>query len=456
MVLRHDSPVRVGLRPRAILRSVSALAALSLTAAACSSAAPAAPTSAPAAAAPSAPAPAKPSQVAAASPSAAPKPSALPAASPSASAVASPSPAAAVPKPSGVGGAPTTSPAATTDGHQLVLDAEKALDSWQPTGTPFDASKAKGKSIWYVSLNLSIPFEQVMVQGMTEGAATVGATVTGFDGKSQASEFTRGIQEAIQAKAGVIFLGGIEPTLVEPAIQAAKDAGIPVIAANTQDPGPPRADYPAGIVGIATHSFSEPGRVEADFIADDSKGNANVIFIESSDIGTISGLERDAFTNELKRLCATCKTQTVDVPSSQWNNLTPRTSSLIAANPDANYLVPVFDGMVIFMVPGVTSAGAESKVKIVSFNATPSVMEDLKQGNVVAAETGGPNLLQAWGFADEALRVLAGVPPLNDIGVPNRLFVPSNVAGLDLQMPEWSWYGNLDFQNKYKALWGVT
>ena len=67
--------------------------------------------------------------------------------------------------------------------------------------------------------------------------------------------------------------------------------------------------------------------------------------------------------------------QVVDVPTSQWSQLTPKTASLIRANPNANYFVPDFDGEVIFMVPGVTSANAQSKVKLVSFAKLGQVIE---------------------------------------------------------------------------------
>ena len=103
-----------------------------------------------------------------------------------------------------------------------------------------------------------------MLQGIKDGAATVGATGVGFDSKSSVAEGTRGVEEAIQAKAGVITIDGFQPQLLAPAIASAQQAGIPVLTANTQDPGPPLPGYPAGVVGVATHPFSTPGRIEAD------------------------------------------------------------------------------------------------------------------------------------------------------------------------------------------------
>jgi ribose transport system substrate-binding protein len=349
-----------------------------------------------------------------------------------------------------------TSSANVSEAQRLVTQAEKPISGWQPAGQKFDGTKARGKSMWFISASLSIPFEQYMVQGMTQGASTVGASVVGFDAKSSTSEATRGIEEAIQAKAGVIFVDGFPPKLFAPAIAQAKQAGIPVLTANSQEAGPLLPGYPDGIVGSATHSFATPGKIEADWVVADSKGNANIIYLRSSDVPVITDSEKNAFVNELHRLCSSCKVQVVDVPTSQWSNLTPKTASLIRANPDVNYFVPDFDGEVIFMVPGVTSANAQSKVKIVSFNATPSVMQNLKQHNVVGADTGGPNLLQGWAFSEEGLRVLAGEQALNDLNIPTRLFDRSNIDKVDLNQQESEWYGVGDYQSKFKALWGAS
>jgi ribose transport system substrate-binding protein len=252
------------------------------------------------------------------------------------------------------------------------------------------------------------------------------------------------------------MLGGVEPSLVAPALADAKKAGIPVIMVNTQDPGPPRKDYPPAVVGMATHSFSWPGRAEADFITVDSKGKAKILFMSTNDLPHITGPEKQAFLSETKRVCPGCEVEVMNVPSGQWSQLTTKTASYIRAHPDVQYIVPDFDGMVIFALPGVHSAHAQGKVKIVSFNATPSVMKALKKKDVVVAETGGPNLLQGWALADQGLRVAAGEKPLPDIGILDRLFTAANIGSINLNAQESTWYGKVDYVAAYKKLWGVS
>jgi ribose transport system substrate-binding protein len=349
-----------------------------------------------------------------------------------------------------------TTSANIAEAQTLVTKAEQPIASWQPVGGKFDASKAKGKTIWYISLSLSIPFEQFVLQGIQQGAALVGAKGIGFDGNYSPATASRGVSEAIQAKASLIMIDGFQPQTMVPAIAQAKAAGIPVLTANTQDPGPPLPGYPPGVIGIATHNYKVPGQIEADFVVADSKGKANVLFLSTTDVPVITTGVKDGFVNELSRLCPACKVTIEDVPSSQWSGLTPRTATLIASHPDVNYMVPDFDGMVIYMVPGVTSANAQNKVKIVSFNASPSVMKNLAQHNVVAGDTGGPNLVQGWAFADEALRILAGGQPVNDLNIPTRLFDSNNIGSIDLSKQESEWYGVGDYISKFKAQWGVS
>jgi ribose transport system substrate-binding protein len=338
---------------------------------------------------------------------------------------------------------------------QIVKAAEDPITNWEPAGPAFNASKARGKSIWYISASLSIPFEQYVLQGMKQAAAVVGATVTGFSANSSVTQITTGVQEAITAHANVIFIDGFIPSAVAPAIALAHSAGIPVVTANSQNPGTMLTGYPTGVVASATHSYTIPAKQMAAYVVANSKGKANVIYLSSTDVAEIAAVERNAFLAEMHYLCSACKVKVVASPTSEWSNLTTITASLIRENPKVDYYVPDFDGQVIFMVPGVTAANAQSTVKIVSFNATPSVMKNLKDHDVVAGDVGGPNLMQGWAFGDEAFRVLCGVTPLGNLNIPVRLFDSTNIGKVHFSEEESQWYGPLDYQAKFKKHWEV-
>jgi ribose transport system substrate-binding protein len=344
--------------------------------------------------------------------------------------------------------------AGLAEARKLSRDAQKPVRDWVPPGESFDAAKAAGGSIWYISVLLSNNSEALTFDGIEEAAKAVDAKAVGFDGKGAADEFTRGVRQAIAAKASAIILGGIEPKLVAPALSAAKAADIPVVALNTNEPGA-AGDVPDAVVSSVAHSYLTPAKWEADFVTADSDGTANVIFLGASDVATISGLLEDGFKSELERVCPDCELELVDVPVAQWSTLQTKTASLLRSKPDVDYLVPAFDGMALNMLPGVRAAGAVDRVKLVSFNGTPAVMDFLKDGNVVAGDVGLANVWQGWGAADVALRAIAGADLVDDIKVPERLFTEANIDEIDLTAPESTWYGAVDFRTLYKKQWGV-
>ncbi|MBS1881348.1 MAG: substrate-binding domain-containing protein [Actinobacteria bacterium] len=341
-----------------------------------------------------------------------------------------------------------------------VAEAEaavtKALEpvKWQPPGEPIDVSSLKGKNVWYVDYDLSIPFEKELSEGLEEGMEAAGVNLTIIDGKSMVSNFSSGIEKAIAQNADAILLGGFPTILVKPALAKAKAAGIPVIATHTTDPGPVTGEDKGTIAAYATHSYSFPGEIMADYTASDSEGSANVALIESKELDT-SNLVSAAYLKELGKVCPECSVKQFNVPVAQWNGLQSQIQSILQSNPEVNYVVPVFDGMALFMIPGITTAGKSNSVKMVTFNASPAVMEYLAKGDIVAAEVGDATVLQGWGYADQTFRVLLGEPPLDDINVPERLFTEENIGSINLEEPESTWYTNANYQAAYKKLWGL-
>lgn len=337
----------------------------------------------------------------------------------------------------------------------MVAEAERPIT--EPPSVPaFDAAKAKGKSVWFVSFALAIPYSQQVWRGVQHGAEALGMESHSFDGKFSPAQVARGVDLALQDKADAIIVHALPPDVVAPALAKAEDAGVPVISAEIQDPGPPLPQVPESVDAIAGHSYSIPAGLMAAKVVADSGGDANVLFLSASDIGPGSGQGKDAFVAKMKELCPDCEVKVEDSPVAQWAGLTKSVPSMLRANPDVNYLVPIFDGMVVNILPGIRSAGAEDRVKVVSGDATQSVLEAMKSDDVVIGDVGQPNVWTGVGIIDQTARVLAGEEPLEDIGVQYRLFTDENVNDIDLGGDVSSWFGDVDFLSEYKEIWGVS
>ncbi len=324
-----------------------------------------------------------------------------------------------------------------------------------PPGPAFDASSLRGKKVWFVSFPFSINYSQQVWRGVQEAAKALGITVKSFDGKFSPADTSRGIALAVQDKADAIIVHSLPPAVVAPAINRAAKAGVKIISAEIQNPGPPLPGTPKAVSAIAGHSYSIPTKTMASQVVADSKGKANVLFLSANDIGPGSKQGTATFVATMKKLCPSCKVQTTDAPLAQWSGLTTRIASLLRSNPSINYVVPIFDGMAVYLVPGIRSAGATNRVKIVSGDATPSVIENIKRHNIVIGDVGQPNVWTGWAIVDQTARVLAGKKPLQDVGVRYRLFTANNSANINTKSDPTNWYGPLDFRSAYKKIWGV-
>lgn len=351
---------------------------------------------------------------------------------------------------------PAGSESGVAEAARLLKVDEGKLADWPAPGPAFDATKAAGKLIWYISGDESSQFEQALVKGMTEATGVVGARYTAIDGKGQVTEYARAVESAIAQHADVIILGGVQPDVIAPQLANAEKAGIPVIAGHLMNPGEPTPQPNSAVVAFATHCPACQGRQLAHFMVADSDGNANAIIFTVTAFGPVIAGEVKSIEDESRRLCPNCKTDTVDVAVTQLNDVGTLASSLLRQDATVNYLIPAYDQLALFMVPAVHQLGMQDKVKILSTNATPGALQFVANHDVLAADAGEPDVWQGWGFADQALRVVAGAPPIDDIKTPYRLFDWGNVGELDLSTTDDSTrYWDGDYRAVYQTMWGL-
>ncbi|TAN34665.1 sugar ABC transporter substrate-binding protein [bacterium] len=337
-----------------------------------------------------------------------------------------------------------------------VTAATAPITSFQAPGPAFDAAKASGKDVWVLA-PLSVPFAATALRGMREAASTAHVTITAFDTKAQVALTSQGIQQAIAAHAAAILIIALPVTLFSADLATAQKAGIKVISVENHDPGLPPSTDPKAVVASVDQCHGCAGTVMADYVIAKAKGAANVVIFWSSDSPGIGEPQLKAIKEEFATNCASCKVSVEDAPIATWaTRLTAQTQSVLTANPKANVLLPIYDGMVPFMLPAVYAANRSSGVSIVTYNATPAVMQSLAKGDVVVADIGVGTTRFGWAWADQAFRVLAGAAPVADENVPLRLFDSTNVKQLKIDGPDDAWYGTVDYRSAYEKLWGLS
>src|SRR5581483_4986179 len=84
-------------------------------------------------------------------------------------------------------GSTSRAAAGVQEAKRLVAAAEKPV-KWSPPGGDFNATKAKGKVVGFLSPVVSIPFVQNQIKGIRDGLAAVGAKEVICDPKGLVSE----------------------------------------------------------------------------------------------------------------------------------------------------------------------------------------------------------------------------------------------------------------------------
>lgn len=349
-------------------------------------------------------------------------------------------------------------------GANVALATQKAQAimkpvTWTAPGPAIPVGTSlKGKKVLFMA-PVDNQFSETAGKAMQAAGAVAGVTVQTNYATATLSQIQSAISSGITQHVSAIVILSVPPAAIAVPIKTAISHGIPVLVTGAHEPGAlDSTEKTLGIKADITGCYACAGRAEADFVVSSSKGNAHALFINSPDIGVATS-ESNAFTAEMKKLCPNCSVTTVGIPVANWaTQITSTVSSALAAHPDINYIVPVFDTMEAFTTPAVKAANAIDKVKMVSFNASGAQMKEMQTGAKPTWAADGGYDLTWWGWAamDDVYRILLNKPAVPTPSVPLRFFTKASVQGFDLAGSQDAWYGNPQYVSGYKKLWGIT
>ncbi|MBO3749567.1 sugar ABC transporter substrate-binding protein [Streptosporangiaceae bacterium NEAU-GS5] len=333
---------------------------------------------------------------------------------------------------------------------QKIVDQYRQPPTWQGPDDPVSIKDLAGKKVTYISVSNSIPVLKYWSDAVTKLLEQYGGVqLNVVDAKGSVDEANKGFEQAIAQKADAILFLALPPQLFQAQISKAKAAGIKVISAQTGIPG----KIDAGQDAEVTFDYVKVGELIGDWMVADSKGSGKGLVVTSDDVPA-SQPQAQGTLSEVKRLCPACDLSVKDVQIPQWeSSIAPLFQTTINSDPTRTYLLPLYDGQSLPGLGAIRTAGAGEKVKVGAFNATPGIVEQLKDpASGLKLEVGGHNEWWAYACTDAIFRVLAGAPPVENYNVGLRIFDSTN-ANLIEGKDEFSWYGSSDYKTKFPALW---
>jgi len=303
------------------------------------------------------------------------------------------------------------------------IAAASAVPKFVAPGPAFNASAAKGKTIFLIPQTSQVPFLQEIDKSIVNIGKTYGVKVIEYPNQGQSTQWVQGMNQAITQKVDAIILGA-PPELLGPQIAQAKAAGIPVVVLHLYDRTMPR---PKGIAATVFAPFTAAARLEADWAIFDTKGKANALIVTSNEVPPSKPIVK-AMQAEFKAQCPTCKTTVIDVAAADWGTkMQSAVQSALVKDSGINYVIPLYDSAIQFVLPGILASG-KSGVKITSYNGTPFVLENIADGKGVTMDVGESQDWIGHANMDQALRLITGHKALANYETPIRVFTKANIA----------------------------
>jgi ribose transport system substrate-binding protein len=360
------------------------------------------------------------------------------------------------------GGSTSTQPTSSTGSCDMnyvdsQISSHKQLPTFEPPGPSFDASKAAGKTVFTIQESSANPFTQQIQQSMKRAADKVGVKLIDYPNQGQHTQWIQGINQAIAQKVdAVAVMGGtIGPKYFKPQADALKAAGIPLVTIVDTDLSQPAE---AGTTARVAQPYIQAAKLDADWIIQQTKCNADVLIVTTNDL--IAGdVNTVAAQEEFAKYCgSTCKFKTVNVAIPDWATKIPSSvQAAIQGDPQLNYIFPLYDAMVQFVVPGIRLAGATGKVKVASFNGTPFALKMIQDNTDFVMNVGESEDWLGFAGMDQVMRILTGNKPIDtgDEHIPLRVFDKTNVNDAGVPPAFGLGYGDTWLTGYYK-MWGLA
>ena len=331
----------------------------------------------------------------------------------------------------------------------MLEDAKRPI-TFEAPGPAIDVAGLRGNTVAIVSVDQRVPILAIANASLQEAAGEVGIETTLFDAKSQVNRMLQGIERAGR-EADAIVLTGIPIAAVTAALGEVRD--MPTVAVLNNQPQPDAPGQGAGELVDATSAPDYEGNgalVAAQAVAD-TDGAANVVIFDTKEITPSPDVVR-GMRSVLDR-CGDCQVESNTTPLAEWSTaLTPKAQSTLRSNPDANYLLPIFDAMGIFITAGVRQSGSDD-VKVAAMNGTPAALQLIQEDDIFTADPGAPVGWVGWHALDQAMRGMLGEEP-GDPEIPSRLLDDSNLEGVDVEDID-APYGDPKYRDGFRGLWGI-
>lgn len=288
------------------------------------------------------------------------------------------------------------------------------------TSTATDAAGAtEGGTVGLALSTLQNPFFVTLRDGAQEAADEAGIELVVADAQDDAQTQADDLQNFVSQGVDVIVVNPVDSAAVVPSIEAANEAGIPVV---TVDRGAEGGD-------IASHIASDNvlgGQLAGEYLFEQIGGSGNVAMLEGVP-GTSAARDRgEGFTNALDEAAD------VELAADQTANFNREegftvAQNILQSNPELDGIFAQNDEMALGAIEAAREAGVLEDLVVVGFDATDDALTAIEAGDMAASVAQQPDVLGARGI-ETAAAIITGEDVEAEQPVEVQLVTADNVG----------------------------
>lgn len=271
-------------------------------------------------------------------------------------------------------------------------------------------------SIGLVTINLQALFFNQINDGAEDAAEEMGVDLQIVDGNNDPARQVEAIENFITQQVDAIIVVAIDVEGIIPAVSAARDAGIPVIAIDARVDVPPANAF----IGVDNYGAGvEAGEYLVNYVNENMDGNARVGIVGALN-SFIQNQRRDGFLEVVEAAEGIEVVGTVDGQNVQEVALTAA-ENLVTANPDMDLIYATGEPALIGVIAAVESQAATDRVRVIGWDLTSQAVRGIDQGFVQAVVQQDP-------YQEGYEAVMASLNFINGEEVDEEILIPVTIV----------------------------
>ena len=275
--------------------------------------------------------------------------------------------------------------------------------------------------------------------------------ISSFDANSS-------ILTALDLGADFISITGTPPATFEAELELMVDQGVGMYSCFD-------TTLPSELEGLMTNCSGNDnvyaaGSVHANNVIVRSGGTAKVLMVNIPDFAVLVS-QREGAKAAFAENCPNCTFEELAVSLDQLltGEVPGAIISAFQADPDLDWLMVAFDGMLYGILDALESAGLDERISVSLTDHDAASLQECVDGRIEFG-TVNPVLYTAWLMVDGMVRTAVGqdIPGDGHVTPPIPIFLtqtPESCQAL-LDTPEADWKGPATMEAQFAALWGVN